>query len=78
MPGGGVPTGMSEEEQPSAPRRLLRTVTPPYGGRDDVEMDAIGWGYFLALLVLLVPLLPFVIVVWLITKLLDRVAPGRA
>lgn len=52
-------------------RPVLRTVTPPYRGRKDREMDVIGWGYLLGLLVLLVPLLPVAIALWLVGKALD-------
>lgn len=67
--------GPAAEETPALPRRVVRSVTPPYRGRSDAEMNAIGWAYGLGLLILLVPLLPFLIIVWVISKLLDRVAP---
>ncbi|SEO53121.1 hypothetical protein SAMN04487948_103102 [Halogranum amylolyticum] len=54
--------------------KAYRTVTPGYRSRPDTEMNVIGLTYFLVLLVLLVPLLPFIIVVWLISKFLDFVA----
>ncbi|MFB6136453.1 MAG: hypothetical protein ABEJ04_06805 [Halobacteriaceae archaeon] len=60
------------ESAPSLPRRVVRTVSPPYRGRRDAEMNAVGWGYFLGLLVLLLPLLPFIVVVWVVGKALDR------
>lgn len=34
-------------------------------------MDVIGWGHFLALLVLLMPLLPFLVIVWAVSKVLE-------
>jgi len=37
-----------------------------------MEMDIIGWSLFLGLVVLLVPLLPFIVIVWLISKLAER------
>ncbi|WP_255169537.1 DUF7535 family protein [Natrononativus amylolyticus] len=64
------------EEDESIPREALRTVTPPYGGRVNPEMDVIGWGIFLGLLVLLLPLLPVAIALWLIVRLLDRLSGG--
>ena len=68
---------MSDEStDPSIARKVTRTVTPPYRGRSDPEMNVIGWTYFLGLLVLLVPLLPFLVILWAIGKLLDRTA-GR-
>ena len=50
----------------------IRTVTPEYFGHPDVEMDVLGWSLFLGLAVLLVPLLPFIAIVWLISKLTER------
>ncbi|MFC7026693.1 hypothetical protein ACFQH8_02570 [Halomicroarcula sp. GCM10025710] len=46
----------------------IRSVTPLTGPHPDAEMDVIGWGIFLGLMLLLVPLLPFIIVVWLISS----------
>ena len=56
--------------------KILRTVTPPFRGHSDSEMNTIGFAMFLGLLVLLVPLLPFLIIVWVISKLTDELA-GR-
>jgi hypothetical protein len=56
--------------------KILRTVTPPYHGHPDSEMNTIGIAVFLGMLVLLVPLLPFLIIVWAISKLTDELA-GR-
>jgi hypothetical protein len=39
-------------------------------------MDAVGWTIFLGLVVLFLPLLPFVVVVWVISKGLGALA-GR-
>jgi Na+-transporting methylmalonyl-CoA/oxaloacetate decarboxylase gamma subunit len=39
-------------------------------------MDIIGWGMALGLVVLVMPLLPFIIIVWLISKVVERVAPS--
>lgn len=58
---------MSDSDE-STPKAVLRTVTPPYRGRPDSEMSTIGFSIFLGLLVLLVPLLPFILIVWLLTK----------
>lgn len=65
------------ERDSSVPKKILRTATPPYSGRRDAEMDVIGWGLFLGLLVLLVPLLPVMIAIWAILELLDRIAGSR-
>ena len=51
-------------------REPLRTVTPSYLGRPDMEMDVIGWGYFFGILILLVPLLPFIVILWVGDKVL--------
>ncbi len=65
---------MSEEESAEHPvTKVLRTVTPPYYGHSDREMNTIGFGIFLGLLVLLIPLLPFLIIVWVISKLTGEV-----
>jgi hypothetical protein len=69
---------MSESESPSDESALApvyRTLGKPFRARADAEMDAIGWTVFLGMLILLVPLLPFIVLVWLITKVLDAVAP---
>lgn len=62
----------NQSDDPSALREAIRTVTPATGGRPNVEMDLIGWSVFLGLVVLLVPLLPFIAIVWLISKLAER------
>jgi hypothetical protein len=64
---------MSTEE--SEEGGVLRTVTPSYLGRPDREMDVFGWGMFLTLAIILVPLLPFLVIGWVISKLLDIVDP---
>ncbi|WP_433628625.1 DUF7535 family protein [Halomicrococcus sp. NG-SE-24] len=64
---------MSDEE-PGAVKKTIRTVTPYYRGRPDTEMTTIGIVYFLGLVVLLVPLLPFLLIVWLVSKLTGRAA----
>ncbi|WP_238392266.1 DUF7535 family protein [Halorussus amylolyticus] len=59
---------------PMPAKKVLRTVTPGYRGRPDSEMTLIGIAYFLGLVVLLVPLLPFLVVVWLISKITGAIA----
>lgn len=59
---------MSSDDE-SALQEAMRTVTPEYFGRPDREMDAIGWGIFLGMVILLIPLLPFMIIVWVIAQL---------
>ncbi len=62
---------MSSEEPSDAPRERLRTVTPSYLGRPDLEMDVVGWGMFLLLLVVVLPLLPFFALFWLVSKTIE-------
>lgn len=59
---------MSSNDE-STVERAFRTVTPEYFGHENREMDTIGWGILLAMVVLLVPLLPFLLIVWVISKL---------
>ena len=63
------------DSQSGLATRAYRTVSPWYEGRDDVEMNAIGWAMFLGVVVVMVPLLPFLVLVWLITKAFDALAP---
>ncbi len=66
---------MSQGDSGQEPvKKVLRTVTPPVRGRSDSEMNVIGLGVFLGMLVLLVPLLPFLFIVWLVSKLTDALA----
>lgn len=51
---------MSEEEN----RSVIRTVTAPYRSRSDDEMNIIAMLYGLGLIIVLIPLLPFLIVIW--------------
>jgi hypothetical protein len=48
------------------------TVSESIGFRPDMEMDVIGWAIFLTMLVVVVPLLPFLIVYLAVSWLLDR------
>jgi|GEM_PF-275904 len=59
--------------------RALRTVTPIPRGRRDTEMDAIGFALFLGLVLLFLPLLPWLVVGWVVVKLLEllRGPPGE-
>lgn len=63
---------MSEEEDAT----LLRTVTKPYRSRTDEEMNIIGLLYGLGLLVVLIPLLPFIVLLWVLSKLSGAGASG--
>lgn len=64
---------------PGRLREGYRTVTPSYLPRPDAEMDAVGWTYFVLLLVLFVPFLPLIVVVWLLSKVIEFLAdvPGE-
>jgi len=61
----------SDDEQ----RPLLRTVKPTSVPRPDAEMNAIGWAIFLGLVVVLLPLAPFILIAWLFSKLFARADP---
>lgn len=62
----------SESTEESTIVEAIRTVTPGYRSHEDTEMDVIGWSIFLGLVVLLIPLLPFLLIVWAISKVLER------
>jgi hypothetical protein len=71
---------MSDAESSGAiesAKDAYRTVTPPYVSRPDAEMDTIGWGYALGMILLLLPFLPIIVVVWVLSKVIDRIAPSR-
>lgn len=51
---------------------FIRTVTPLSRTRPDQEMDVIGWLLFLGMLIVLLPLLPVILAVWLFSRLLGR------
>ncbi|RLM96711.1 hypothetical protein [Haloarcula sp. Atlit-7R] len=53
----------------------LRSVTPGTRSRPNEGMDMIGWGMLAGLLVLLFPLLPFIVIVWGISKVTDALTP---
>lgn len=57
------------EDDPGAVKKVLRTVTPGSAGHRDISMDTFGWVLFLGILVILVPLIPIVLVGWLVLKL---------
>ncbi|WP_158058469.1 DUF7535 family protein [Halorussus halophilus] len=68
-------SGESEQDEegvvPAPAKKVMRTVTPPYRGRPDAEMTTIGLAYFLGLVILLIPLLPFLLLVWVISKAIE-------
>jgi len=67
----------AEGAEPSVPRKALRTVTPGSKTRPDAEMDSIGWAVFLGLVILLIPIVPFIAVVWGVSTLLEFLARQR-
>ncbi|WP_435348250.1 DUF7535 family protein [Haloarchaeobius sp. HRN-SO-5] len=60
-----------EESTPSALPEPLRTVTPPYFGREDAEMSVIGWAVFGLLVAILFPFLPLLIAIWAVSKVAE-------
>ncbi|WP_254272626.1 DUF7535 family protein [Haloarcula marina] len=69
-------TDDADESSTSLLPEPLRTVTPLTGSHRDESMDVIGWGIFLGLVVLLLPLLPFILIVWLISKVTESLTPS--
>ncbi|WP_136590738.1 DUF7535 family protein [Salinigranum halophilum] len=49
-------------------KKTYRSVSPRYTSHPNTEMDSIGWAMFLGMLVLLVPLLPFLVIVWVLER----------
>ena len=68
-------TTSDSDSAPSLATSALRTVTPGTRGHPNAGMDAFGWGVFLGLVVLFVPLLPFLAIVWVVTKLAGWLDP---
>ncbi|AZH24675.1 DUF7535 family protein [Haloplanus aerogenes] len=71
---------MSDAESADEPaldpaKTVYRTLGKPFRAHADAEMDAIGWSIFLGMMILLLPLMPFLLLIWLVTKVLDAVAP---
>lgn len=56
---------MSQEESGG----LVRTVTAPYRSRSDDEMNLVGMLLGLGLVLVMIPLLPFLLLVWAASKL---------
>jgi hypothetical protein len=46
----------------------IRTVTPLSRPHRNTEMDAIGWGIFIVMLVVALPVLPLFAVYWLLDR----------
>jgi hypothetical protein len=67
---------MSNDSDDSLLPEPLRSVTAPSRTHPDASMDAIGWGIALGLVILLLPLLPFIIIVWGISKVTEALTPS--
>jgi hypothetical protein len=61
---------------PEPVKHAYRTVTPGVREQESVEMDVVGWLLFLGIAFLLLPLLPFVAIVWAAGKVSEAIA-GR-
>lgn len=48
---------------------VIETVTKTYRSRADQEMNVIGLLYGLGLLVVMIPLLPFIALIWIVSWL---------
>ncbi|WP_336035501.1 DUF7535 family protein [Halobacterium yunchengense] len=57
---------MSESDEP--PYRSVSRLSREYR---NAEMSSIGWTIFLGLVVVMLPLLPFLVAVWAVGKFLD-------
>ena len=55
------------DEAPRSVRRHTRSLANP-------EMTSVGYAMLLGLLVILMPLLPFLVIIWLIARLTDYAA----
>jgi len=56
---------MSEEESGG----VIRTVTAPYRSRSDGEMNVMGMLLGLGLVIVMIPLIPFIVLVWVLSKI---------
>lgn len=61
--------GEGEDEEPDQ-RAVSRAANFTITGRRDLEMDTIGWMIFLILIVVILPLLPFILLLAAVTRLL--------
>ncbi|MFC7132228.1 MULTISPECIES: DUF7535 family protein [Salinibaculum] len=67
---------MATEESPPGlepVQKVYRTVTPPYRGRSNQQMNLVGYLIIGGMLILFVPLAPFIIAWWLVAKLLGAI-----
>jgi hypothetical protein len=68
-------SGGESGSDPGVLTKAYDALSPQYLPRPDAEMDTIGWSIFLGMVVILLPLLPFLVVGWVITKMLDALTP---
>ena len=61
------------DDEPSGLTERLRTVTADIGMHRNVQMDTLGWMIFAGILVVALPLLPILVVVWVLMKVFGRV-----
>lgn len=61
----------SEEPEPGTVRKVLRTVSPSPKGHVDPEMNVIGLGIAAGILLLLLPLLPFLLIVYVFVRVAE-------
>jgi hypothetical protein len=64
----------TDDTLPSA-EELFDTVTPPYVGRPNREMDTIGWTYVAGLAIIFLPFLPLLALIWLTRRLFSALDP---
>lgn len=64
-------------DDPGVLTKAYRSVSPRYTSHSDAEMDSIGWAMFLGMLVLLVPLLPFLVIIWVLERGISAISGRR-
>lgn len=72
------PPPMSAGDDEEGETSLIQMVTAPYRSRPDDEMNVIGLLYGAGLVLVLLPLLPFILLLWALAALRDALAaePG--
>ena len=63
---------MSQEESGG----VIRTVTKPYRSRSDDEMNIMGMLLGLGMIMVMIPLIPFIVVIWVLSKLSALLRPA--
>jgi len=57
---------------------LINMVTAPYRSHADEEMTLVGLVYGLVLLVVMLPLLPFLVLIWILVAIRNAAAGASA